>query len=241
MTRAIRSELRLLKLWAVLSTGVSAWFGAGALMHGQTQSTKLDVINVERINIVDADGRVRLVLSNSARQAQAVIDGQVLAAGRTRPAGMIFFNEEGDEVGGLIFSGRQQQSGPQASGSLTFDQYKQDQTVALQYAEGAGQRRAGLAVIDRPNVSLAKYAPLVERRQAATTDAERAAVDKEVAALGTPSAPRMFVGKDVDGNATLVLSDATGKQRLSLGVARDGRASIRFLDEAGKVIREIVP
>jgi hypothetical protein len=241
MSRTIRRELRYLKVWALCSTTLSAWLGAGALTHGQNRVTNLDELNVQRINVVEADGRVRLVLSNSSRQAQAVVDGQVLAPGRTRPAGMIFFNEEGDEVGGLIFSGRQQQNGAQASGSLTFDQFKQDQTVALQYAEGGGQRRAGLAVIDRPPVSLARYAPLVERRRAATTDEERAAVDREVAALGNPSAPRMFVGKDIDGNAALVLSDGAGKQRLSLGVAADGKTSIRFLDSAGKVVREIVP
>ncbi|MEQ1868549.1 MAG: hypothetical protein ABL961_00805 [Vicinamibacterales bacterium] len=241
MTRRIRRDLRMLKVWALLSTSVSAWLGASALTHGQSQTTKFDELNVERINIVESDGRVRLVLSNSARQAQTVIDGRVLAPGRSRPAGMIFFNEEGDEVGGVIFSGLKQPNGPQASGSLTFDQFKQDQTVSLHYAEGRGQRRAGLAVIDRPNASLASYAPLIDRRQAAKTDEERAAIDRELSALGQPSAPRMFVGKDVDGRATLALSDATGKQRLLLGVAPDGSASIRFLDSAGKVLREIVP
>ena len=35
---------------------------------------------------------------------------------------MIFFNQQGDEVGGLIYSGRMGPNGPIASGSLTFDQ-----------------------------------------------------------------------------------------------------------------------
>ena len=39
-----------------------------------------------------------------------------------RQAGMIFFSELGDEVGGMVFSGRSQNGVPFASGSLTFDQ-----------------------------------------------------------------------------------------------------------------------
>jgi hypothetical protein len=236
-----RREFRVLALGVLSITCFLLGVAATGFSQGQTRGTKFDEISVERINIVERDGRVRLVLANSARQAQTMVDGVVLAPGRSRPAGMIFFNEEGDEVGGLVFTGRKGDSGPQATGSLMFDQYKQDQTVALQYSEGGGRRRAGLAVIDRPTTSLAAYAPLVEKRRLAKTDEERAAVDREVAALGQPSAARMFVGKDGDGTATLALSDSQGRQRLLLSVDPAGRSSIRFLDASGQVVREVVP
>ena len=241
MKRHLRRRFHVLTLWALGGTCFFVGLPATGSSQGQVNGTKFDEISVERINIVERDGRVRLVLANSARQAQTVVDGVVLGPGRSRPAGMIFFNEEGDEVGGLVFSGRKGDSGPQATGSLTFDQYKQDQTVALQYSEGSGRRRAGLAVIDRPTTSLAAYAPLVEKRRLAKSDEERAAVDREVAALGQPSAARMFVGKDGDGTATLALSDSLGRQRLLLMVDPAGRSSIRFLDASGQVVREIVP
>jgi hypothetical protein len=130
MKRSLRRELRLLKVWVFASTAALVLLGAGWLTAQPTR-TRFDEIDVERINIVESDGRVRLVLANSSRQADAVIAGRVIAPGRSRPAGMIFFNQEGDEVGGLIFTGRAGANGPIASASLTFDQYHQDQTVAL--------------------------------------------------------------------------------------------------------------
>jgi hypothetical protein len=104
-----------------------------------------------------------------------------------------------------------------------------------------GQRRAGLAVIDRPNTSLAARVNLTEKRRTATTDADRTAIDREIAALGPQSVPRMFVGRDLEGSATLVLSDPQGRQRLLLSVDAEGKPSMRFLDASGKTVREIVP
>ncbi len=241
MKRSLRRDIRLLQLWAIVSSGVLVLLTAAGFTQGQPRGTRFEEISVERINIVEQDGRVRVVLANGARQADAVMDGRVLAPGRNRPAGMIFFNDIGDEVGGLIFSGRPQGSGYSATASLTFDQWKQDQTVALQYVDQNGQRRAGLAVIDRPNTSLATRVDLTGKRRTATTDAERTAIDREIAALGTQEVPRMFVGRDNEGRATLALSDPQGRQRLLLSVDSGGRATIRFLDESGKAVREIVP
>ena len=51
----------------------------------------------------------------------------------------------------------------------------------------------------------------------------------------------MFVGRDSDSRATLVLASAEGRDRLVLSVASDGQASIQFLDENGNVVRDILP
>jgi hypothetical protein len=240
MRRQLRRDLRLLKIWALTSTGLLLAFGSAAVFTQATGGTKFDEISVERINIVERDGRVRLVIANGARQADAVIDGRVIVPGRTRPAGLMFFNEIGDEVGGLIFSGREQDGRPRSTGSLTFDQWKQDQTVALQYIDQDGQRRAGLAIIDRPATSLRTVVERGERLKKASSDQERAAIEKEIASSGR-SAQRLFAGKDLRARSTLALSDAEGRERLVLAVEPDGRASIRFLDDAGRTVREVVP
>jgi len=241
MTSQLRRDIRRLKIWSVGSTCLLVLGAVTVFTQGQAGGTRFQEISVERINIIEQDGRVKLVLANGARQADAVIDGRVIVPGRTRPAGLMFFNDEGDEVGGLIFSGRTQDGQPRATGSLTFDQWKQDQTVALQYVDQNGQRRAGLSVIDRPNTSLAVFAGMAEKRLALSTDAERAVFDREVAALRAQNAPRLFAGKDTGGNATVVLSDPQGRQRLVMTVDPAGRPSIRFLDESGRTVREIVP
>ena len=67
---------------------------------------------------------------------------------------MIFYNDEGTEDGGLIFSGKKENGKVSAVGSLTFDQYEQDQTIALQYIDDSGQRRAGLAI--RKSIALVR-------------------------------------------------------------------------------------
>jgi hypothetical protein len=48
----------------------------------------------------DANGTLRLVLAGKDRMHPGILDGKVIE--RARPvAGLIFFNDEGDEVGGL--------------------------------------------------------------------------------------------------------------------------------------------
>jgi hypothetical protein len=240
MKHRLRRELRLLQAWVVAATAGLVVLGVSWLGEAQATRTRFTEIDVERINVVESDGRVRLVIANGARQADAVIDGRVIVPGNTRAAGMIFFNQQGDEVGGLIYSGRMGQNGAIASGSLTFDQWKQDQTVALQYAESNGRRRAGLEIVDRPTRPLTELADLMARREAATTDDDRAAVKGEIESFGQTKR-RMYVGRTFEGEATLTLADPEGRDRLALSVDPAGMARIRFLDEVGNVVREIVP
>ena len=245
MRSRIRRDLRLLKTYAAVSSLALVVVSVAAFRQATPSVTEFDEINVHRINIVEADGRTRLVLSNSERQAQAVIDGQVLAPNRDRPAGMIFFNEVGDEVGGLIFSGQETDDGHTAAVSLTFDQWRQDQTVALQYVDSNGGRRSGLAIIDRPHRSLSIFADLDNRLRSATSESERTRLtrewNQEREVLRAETARRVYVGRNRDEVAILELSDAEGRDRLVLSVSAEGQARIRFLDENGDTVREIAP
>jgi hypothetical protein len=240
MQRRLRRDIRLLKVYALGSTLVVAFLLLTAFRQASQQRTKFEEIDVERINIVERDGRTKLVLSNSERQTPGVIDGRTLPA-RTRPAGLIFFNDIGDEVGGLIFTGREVNGMPNASSGLTFDQFRQDQTIALQYIDQNGRRRAGLEVIDRPSNSLITRIDLGAKRAAATDAAERAAIDREIAALGPQTTQRMFAGRDFDGRSTLVLSDNQGRPRLRLVIDQDGTPRIQLLRADGATAREIAP
>jgi len=181
------------------------------------------------------------VLANGARQADSVGQGAVLAPGRQRPAGMIFFNEEGTEVGGLVFSGRRVDGQVQASGSLTFDRYNQDQTIQLHYGERGTDYLAGVRVIDRPATSLASVKELLDRREATSAPQARTAIEAEMMATMGIAVERTFVGRMTDGPAALVLSDAQSRPRLVLSVESNGTARVRFLDEAGAVVREVAP
>ena len=69
--------------------------------------------------------------------------------GGTRP-GIIFFNDEETEDGGLVFGGAKTNGKIDADAQLSFDQYDQDQVVYLRYVDEKGERTMGLYVDDRP-------------------------------------------------------------------------------------------
>jgi hypothetical protein len=198
----------------------------------------LGEITVERINVVDANGTLRLVISNKDRMHPGVMDGKVID--RPRPvAGLLFFNDEGDEVGGLTITGQQRDGVRRANAGLMFDQLKQDQTIGLSYAEGNGQRTAGLSVWDRSERPLSE---LIEQLNAANRIAdpnERDAAVKKVREAAPAGPRRVFVGKNADRAASVSLADAAGKPRLTLTVDAAGNPRIEFLDANGKIVDRI--
>jgi len=201
------------------------------------RSAKFATVDVQRINVRERDGTLRLVISNRDRFPGLILHGSE----RPRPdrgdaAGMIFYNDEGSENGGLIFGGRK--SGGEVSnfGHLSFDQYDQDQVATLEQTEEDGQRRSGLTIADRPDAPMDLDA--VDRIMRLPT-AQRIAKIERLRASGTFGEKRAFFGKTEDGSSTLDLKDAKGRTRLRFSVSADGAARIAFLDASGKLVREI--
>src|SRR6185369_7148403 len=103
-----------------------------AAFRQASRPQNLGEITVERINVVDANGTLRLVIANKDRMHPGIIDG--VAMSRPRPeAGLIFFNDEGDEVGGIGYRNGTINGQRIASDNMTFDQLKQDQTIGFHY------------------------------------------------------------------------------------------------------------
>ena len=163
---------------------------------------------------------------------------RALADGRDLLSGMIFFNEEGDEVGGLIYNGIKKQSGYSSVGHLSFDQWKQNQVVALQYLDNGNSRRAGLRVWDRSSdVSFDKQLDRSLRFMQSTgqeRDTVRAEIDA-ARARGELGTERLFVGSQ-DGTSHIELRDKQGRVRARLYVDAKDVARLEFLDTDGKVI-----
>src|SRR3546814_7100370 len=63
-----------------------------------------DEISVKRINIVEPDGKYRLALSNSERFPGLLMEGKEYKHHSRDGGRILFFNDEGDEVGGLTRS-----------------------------------------------------------------------------------------------------------------------------------------
>ncbi|MGH7459894.1 MAG: hypothetical protein ACREMA_02555, partial [Longimicrobiales bacterium] len=161
MDDRIRRELRWLKGYALVSTLVFIVVALAAFQQ-QEQKQRFSEIDVERINIVEPDGKLRMVISNRPRSIGPIYKGKPFGyAGGTRP-GIIFFNDEGTENGGLTFNGRQNADGRyQSNLGMSFDQFNQDQVVVLNYSDNNGTRRLGLTLSDRAPVDI--YDMIAER------------------------------------------------------------------------------
>ncbi len=233
----LQKDVRLLKVYALV---VTLLLGALALagFSQASQKTRFTEIDVERINIVEKDGKLKMVISNSERQHPGVIDGKTLS--RTRPPGILFFNEKGDECGGLSFDGNQKDGAVNAGALLAFDRFRQDQTVGIQYGESNGQYFAGLRVWDRPDTSLAEVIDKLQAIQKMPDGPEKTeAMQKlrDTSAAGVSQ--RVFVGKTREKAAVLTLFDPQGRPRAQLMVDAQGAPKLEFLDEKGKVVQKL--
>lgn len=237
MRHSLRRQFLLLRAYAIVTSTVLVVLAAAAFRQSPAPQ-KFGEITVERINVVDANGTLRMVISDKDRMHPGIIDGKTID--RPRPvAGMLFFNDQGDEVGGLTYTGRAESGARNANAGLMFDQLKQDQTIGFSYSENNGRRTAGFQVWDRSDEPLGD---LIQKLNDANKIQDRAERDSAIAAIRATAPPgprRVFVGKTGDKSATVVLSDAQGKPRLTLTVDSTGNPRIEFLDDSGKVVARL--
>jgi hypothetical protein len=233
----LQRDVRLLKAYAFFATLLLVVLMFAGF--GQTnQKTKFTEIDVERINIVEKDGKLKMVISNGERQHPGVVDGKTLS--RTRSPGILFFNEKGDECGGLGFSGDQKDGAASASALLAFDRFRQDQTVGIQYGESNGQYYAGLRVWDRPDAPLGELIDQLQVIQKMPDGPEKTQAMQKLRNSPAASGPqRVFVGKTREKAAALTLSDPQGRPRLQLMVDAQGAAKLEFLDDKGNVVQRL--
>jgi hypothetical protein len=70
-------SLLVIGIWGVL---LLLWFSRARSAADASADKRFDVITAERINIVDADGKPRLVISNTARFPDAAVRGKSINA-----------------------------------------------------------------------------------------------------------------------------------------------------------------
>jgi hypothetical protein len=228
----IEKELRFLKIYAGIATLLCAIVFLTAFASDKKQ--KFTEIDVERINVVEKDGKLKMVISNKERQHPGTMDGKYWKEREgQRPAGMIFFSERGDEIGGLIFDG---DNGKGQGGSLTFDKFRGDQTIQFIHNEDKdGNYFAGLKMNDENMTLTDRLAKIKEIEKLPTRDEQMAAKQK-MRENGEFLVNRMFIGRGRNKSSLIELSDAKGKTRIELSVEPNGNPKLNFLDENGKVI-----
>lgn len=214
-----------------------------SLMAFTNLREKFTVIDAERINIVNEKGQAVMVLSNRKLMPGPSMNGKdypkEIADGREYLSGIIFFNELGDEVGGLLYNGIKKDSSYSALGHLSFDQWKQNQVVAIQYLDNGKTRRSGLRVWDRPtNVpfdqQLDRLALLNKSKAGSSTRDSVLSELKKSQQRGENGVERLFIGSQ-DEIAQIQLRDKNGKVRLRLFIDKTGEPKLEFLDANGEV------
>ena len=241
----LEREVRRLKIYAAGTTLLAVVALLAAQGRAQSKATRFTEIDVERVNIVEADGRPALVLANTQRIPGPVLAGKELpkelSAGRTGSAGMIFIDAQGNEVGGLVYGAHLKPDGSySAESGFTFDQHNQDQVVGIEYDDDGARRSYGVSMWDRPTkVSIAEM--LDAAKEAPDRQSRHRKFEELLKQRGdTTGARRVFLGSQ-DRTASLKLFDVAGRERIRLSVDSTNAARFEFLDEAGRVVYALPP
>ena len=169
-----------------------------------------------------------MVISDKSQFPGIIIKGKESPHPDRSAAGMLFFNDEGTENGGLIFGGMKDKDGAVSSyGHLSFDRYLQDQVFTIDADEEGNQKRSGLSVVDDPDW------PITDLLAVPRSDWQN------FLKTHAPPHQRIYLGRNPDESASLTLKDKDGHTRIVIKVNPDGSPVIQFLDGAGKVISQL--
>lgn len=205
--------------------------------HKKEQNVEvLPELNVNRLNIVGEDGNKYVVISSPKHQALGTINGKLIdPETKERPVpGLLFFNEEGDEIGGLVF-GIDSLNSYQM---LTFDQRKNDQIMTLrkdeQKIDGQWKKRYGLMLQERSEKPLPEIVSEIRAIEKIGDSAVKAERFRDFYSKEEHLAPRrMFLGRTFNGDVGLFLMDKKNKPRVLIYVDSDGNPKIEKIDSTG--------
>ena len=232
------SDQRFLAIYSGVLTivfAVSVLCGFAAL-----RSQSLDQLTVHRINFVEPDGTPRLIISDRAEFPGMFMRGKEYPRPDRRDvAGLLFMNDEASEMGGLIWAGLKDQDGKiQNHGHLSFDQYEQDQIFAIDSGREDQDRFSAIRIGERGDYPIQQAIDASSEINKLPKD-QQAAEWKKFFTTHTGDANRTYLGRSSDKSASLRIKDEQGQDRIIIRVDAGGKPVIQFLDEGGKVSKEI--
>lgn len=186
-------------------SGVLTMIFALTLLTGfsiENKTKKFDTIDVHRINITEPDGTLRMVISNHDKLPGVIVQGKEEKLDRPQ-AGMLFYNDEGSENGGLIFGGRKNEKGEvmNSGGSLSFDKYGANQIIQMIGVDDKEDKIVGLSVNDSLTGTDTRRRIWVGR------DDKNASI----ALMDANGKKRILLEVKADGTSSISFLDAAGK------------------------------
>lgn len=240
----MNKELVFLRTFAI-ATAIGITF-ITSVAFKKSGNQRFSEIDVERINIVEKDGTVKMVITNVDRFPNGAdkINDRPTNADRKKRSGMLFFNEDGIEAGGFIYDGKKKENGHSAGLSLTYDQYDGDQVMQLLTQDiGEGDKRfvsSTLAFNDRPSKeSQLKTMEIMKELEELRKKNPKAMQEKykQYQAEGlVGGVPRVMLGKSRSQNNGLFLFDDKGMPKAMFYVDKENNAKLDFFDDKGNTI-----
>lgn len=242
MSDSMARDVRWLKRYAVVSSLLMILFALSAFRQPSARA-RFDVLDVERLNVVTKDGKLAVVVSNAERMPGNVIGGKEHAFDGSRGNGMIFYNRDGDEAGGLVMDNerRGEDTSITAWGQLSIDRYGSDQVAALRYVEEPSGWVAGLEVAHYPRGVLFEWHAARDsllRLPPAQRDSGIQQLRMRFIREGKFEVKRLFAG-EVGRNAVVRLNDTRGRTRIRMIVDSLDMARLEFLDARGTVVHRL--
>lgn len=204
---------------------------------------KFDEIEVKKITVIGDNNLPRMVLSNETRQHSGRLNGKEMEK-RQRPSGIIFFNNQGDECGGLVYQSKLKDGKIVSGMSFTMDNYNDDQVVQIlndeYYADGKSYIQRGININQYPvGSNMEERNKKIEEINKITDKVERTKKlnelwDKE------GSVNRLFIGRTKGNSSGLFLSGPDGKPKMMIYVDDKGNPKITTLNDKGEMKEFIV-
>ena len=195
-------------VWGVLLRPYLPSAAAAAQSSAAAQSATYDTLTVQRINVVDRDGKMRLIIANSARMPGAIRNGKTYPRSIDNAAGLIFLDTRGEETGGIATA---RLRGTDVTGFIFDCTYQGTDCIRMwkeESIDGARLRESFDIFERRP------YTGRVESSQ---------------------GVQRITLANE-NQNAQLEISDPQGHPRIRIGVDRAGEPSIVMLSPDGKEV-----
>ncbi len=206
-------------------------------------------IDAQQVNILEKNGIVKAKLSNAAGFHQAY------RASHDAPlfSGLMFYNNEGEETGGLVYYGHAIPGGQDSDVSLTMDQYRQDQNVYLNHTEHvdkSGQLISdGLQINSRPDWTRIKQEYGIDEQLSKLPPDQQKTLKEEALRNGLYRTRRLFIGvrrgnkENVQyDNAGLFIRNRLGQDAIKLYVDYNNKPHLELYDSNGKIMNyELTP
>jgi hypothetical protein len=193
----------------------------------------LEELTVKRINVVEDDGTLRIVIGNSTHGRTLPVRGRLVQhPGRNASCGLLFVNDEGTECGGLQYAGFRGPDGKEQMGYLTVDDYEQNESLRIGMFQNGDATQRFVEFTDQPDWSIVD---LVDETEGLDPQAAEAILDRYFGEADGRGRSRMRLAREEDGSVRLVLRDREGRDRLRFVVPAEGDPVAEVVDPDGNV------